>query len=262
MPSGLTITLVQSTLAWEDADANLNHFTGLLNPVSCTDIIVLPEMFTTGFSMKPELLAEESYTKGLAWMMKTAAEKAVVLCGSMMCREGDKYYNRLVWMPPNGQFLTYDKRHLFTLGDEHSHYSPGQTSFVVEYKGVKIKPLICYDLRFPVWSRNVMQKNEPVYDLLIYVANWPERRIMHWEKLLQARAIENVCYVAGVNRIGNDGNGMAHNGRSMFCNYKGEPTMLTDNETCLASFTVDTEELNGYRKAFPALGDGDTFTLL
>lgn len=262
MSADLRITLVQTPLFWEDADANLNHLESLLQGIHETDLIILPEMFTTGFSMHPEKLAAESFDKGLQWMRKTAMRRNLIVCGSMMCRENERYFNRLVWMKPDGEYLSYNKKHLFTLGDEHTHYIAGDASFIATVHGVKVKPLICYDLRFPVWSRNTIQTGEPDYDLLIYVANWPERRIQHWEKLLQARAIENVCYVAGVNRIGADGNGMAHNGRSLFCDFKGEAVLLTDNETVVRTFVLDIQALHEYRKAFPALNDGDAFTFL
>ena len=199
----LRITTIQTHLYWEDIDQNLVHFEEKLNALTeQTDIIVLPEMFTTGFTMNPKVLAESHGDKGLQWMQRKSKEKNCVLVGSISVKDGEKFYNRLYWVMPDGSYQSYDKRHLFQMGKEDVHYTAGSKKFVVEYKGWKICPLICYDLRFPVWSRNT---KENTYDVLVYVANWPEVRSYPWKQLLIARAIENQAYVVGVNRIGQIG---------------------------------------------------------
>ncbi len=200
----MKVTIIQTHLAWEDKTANLEHFSAHLSALAeATDLIVLPEMFSTGFSMQPERLAEPMDGPTVQWMRAKAADTNAAMVGSLMVREGDCYYNRLVWMFPDGTLQHYDKRHLFSYGTENEHYTAGTNQLLVNWKGWKICPLICYDLRFPVWSRNTMG-----YDLLLYVANWPERRSLAWNALLAARAIENQSYTVGVNRIGADGNGM------------------------------------------------------
>ncbi len=255
----LKIALVQASLAWEDVDENIRHLSAMVQPILQVDIIVLPEMFVTGFSMNASVLAEESYEKGLKFMLSMAASKNCVLCGTLICKEGEGYYNRFVWVSPDGEVKHYDKRHLFTMGDEGKHYTPGKTQLTIEYKNWIIKPFICYDLRFPVWSRNT--KENP-FDLLIYCANWPEKRITAWSKLLQARAIENSSFVVGVNRIGEDGNGYAYNGQSMCVDYKGEPTILNENMEEVSVFTLNKQELLDFRSQFPVLNDADDFEIL
>ncbi|MCC6837611.1 MAG: amidohydrolase, partial [Bacteroidia bacterium] len=216
----LKITIIQSALYWENIDWNLEQFAKKIDSIKeQTDLIILPEMFTTGFTMQPELLAEGMNGKALAWMKVHAQKKQCVITGSFVCEENGNYYNRLVWMRADGSYATYDKRHLFTMANEDKHYTAGSKKIIEEIKGWKICPLICYDLRFPVWARN---KNDNRYDLLIYVANWPERRNHPWKTLLLARSIENQCYVAGVNRVGNDGNEIYHSGDSAVINFKGE----------------------------------------
>lgn len=256
MPQNLNIAVIQTHLHWQDVDGNIAHFTKLLANAPQADIYVLPEMFTTGFSMQPEKHATESYTKGLAWMQQTAREKHAAIVGSMAAEEGGKYYNRLLFVLPDGVYYIYNKRHLFGLGREDEHYTAGTERLVVEYKGWRICPLICYDLRFPVWSRNTEN-----FDLLIYCANWPERRIHHWRSLLVARAIENQCYVAGCNRVGPDGNGMDHNGGSMLVDFGGAILSESFNETTFPSATLDYEALHSYRKSLPFLDDRDTFSI-
>jgi len=255
----LKVTVIQSVLYWEEADKNLEHFSGILKTLDATDIIVLPEMFTTAFTMKPEVLAEEHGGKGLQWMIKCAAEKQCAVTGSISVKEGSHYYNRLYWVEPSGTFLSYDKRHLFSMGKEHEHYTPGNQKQIITYKGWKICPLICYDLRFPVWSRNTPQ--DP-YDLLIYVANWPEVRSTAWKQLLMARAIENQCYVAGVNRIGEDGNSLPHSGDTLVVSPKGEAiSNIKPNEQAAETVELCLSDLVEFRDAFPVLNDGDEFTL-
>lgn len=258
MENSLRITTVQTYLNWEHVDENLKHFTTVLNNINePTDMIVLPEMFTTGFTMKPELLAEEHGGKGLQWMQQKAKEKKCVLVGSISVKQDGCYFNRLYWVNSDGSYQFYNKRHLFRMGNEHQHYIPGDQKLIIEYKGWKICPLVCYDLRFPVWSRNT--KNDQ-YDVLIYVANWPEVRSYPWKQLLIARAIENQCYVVGVNRIGKDGNLMMHTGDSVVLNPRGEMTSQTKaNEDKSETVSLNYQHLEDFRKAFPVMMDSDDF---
>ena len=255
----LRITTVQSILYWEDPDKNLAHFTEKLAAIHDADIIVLPEMFTTGFTMKPGELAEEHGGKGLQWMQHTAAQKNCVITGSISVKDKEGYYNRLYWVLPDRTFSFYDKRHLFSMGHEDHYYTAGSEKLILTYKGWNICPLICYDLRFPVWSRN---SRENPYDVLIYVANWPQVRSHPWKHLLIARAIENQCYTVGVNRIGEDGNNIAHSGDSAVINPRGEVISHTAaGEDRAETVSLSLEALTEFRQAFPVLSDADRFTL-
>ena len=206
--SDLSFTLVQSSLHWEDTWANLQMFGQKMEAINTpTHVVVLPEMFSTGFSMKPEALALESYAQSLSWMKEMARKKKLIITGSVMAAEEDRYHNRMVWMQPDGAFGYYDKRHLFAYAGEHEHFAPGNQRLIASVNGWKVHLLVCYDLRFPVWARQQYGEGGSFeYDVLVYVANWPERRNSAWKTLLQARAIENQCYVIGVNRVGTDGN--------------------------------------------------------
>lgn len=259
--TNLIVTIIQTNLHWEDSVKNTTHFDAKINAiVEPTDIIVLPEMFTTGFTMNPKLLAEEHGGLGLQWMIKKAKEKNCVIIGSISVKENNKFYNRLYWAKPDGSYEFYDKRHLFKMGNEHQHYTAGNKILIIEYKGWKICPLICYDLRFPVWSRNI--KNNP-YDVLIYVANWPEVRIYPWKQLLIARAIENQTYVVGVNRIGEDGNSIIHSGESAIINPRGELiNSIQAHEDKTETTVLSYDYLQDFRKTFPVLLDGDEFNIL
>ena len=209
----LKVTLVQVDLAWENKQANLDYISTLLKDVRDTDLIILPEMFSTGFSMRSKDLAENMMGNSVRWMRDLASAKNAAVCGSLIIEDDEKFYNRLIWMEPDGTSAHYDKRHLFSLAGEDKHYTGGKHKIFPELKEWKILPLICYDLRFPVWSRQSPPFTElgaNPYHLLVYVANWPERRVYAWEQLLIARAIENQCYVVGVNRIGMDGNDVYH----------------------------------------------------
>lgn len=259
MKEPLNITLLQSSLHWESPVKNLEAFSAKLAALPATDILILPEMFTTGFTMRPDLLAEEAGGPGLRWMQQQAEEKQCVVTGSISVKDRQQYYNRLYWVRPDGSFDTYDKRHLFRMGREHEHYQAGSGKLIVEWKGWKICPLVCYDLRFPVWSRNTA--SDP-YDLLIYVANWPEVRSFPWKQLLIARAIENQCYVAGVNRIGNDGNGIAHSGDSVVIDPRGQAvSCIKAHEEALETVSLSCKDLTDFRQVFPVLSDADTFTI-
>jgi predicted amidohydrolase len=255
----LKITLVQPEINWENIDLNLKMYKESLKDIRAgdTDLIILPEMFNTGFSMNASLLAEQMGHKSMLFLSELASEKKCVITASLIIDEIDKYYNRLIWMRPDGTYEYYNKRHLFRMGNEDKVYTAGTERIVMEIEGWKIMPLICYDLRFPVWSRN---NNE--YDVLIYVANWPERRSFAWKQLLIARAIENQSYVIGVNRVGEDGNGIIHSGNSMVLDYKGELIKeIKDAKPAVVSSTLKHEDLHQFRKAFPVYLDADKFTL-
>jgi omega-amidase len=258
--SDLKITLIQSDLCWENKEENFSMFSQKIkNITEPTDIIVLPEMFTTGFSMKPKQLAENINGSTINWIKEQAHKKSCVITGSIICEENGNYYNRLIWIEADGKIQYYDKKHLFSMGEENKHYSAGNNTLLVDYKGWKIKPLICYDLRFPVWSRNSLSNT---YDLLIYVANWPERRAQAWKTLLPARAIENQCYVAGLNRIGNDGNNVSHSGDSAVYDFMG--TAISDikpHEDTVETISLDKQKLMNFRNDFPVLSDADKFEI-
>ena len=260
----LKITILQTPLHWESKEKNIEMFSEKLAAITeATDVIVLPEMFSTGFSMNPEKFAESMTGPTMNWIKAKAHEKNCVITGSFIAEEDGNYFNRLVWVWPNGTFSSYDKRHLFRMGDEHNHYGFGKNKLVVELKGWKICPLVCYDLRFPVWSRNHMVTGGgQSYDVLIYVANWPERRNHHWKTLLLARAIENQSYVVGLNRIGNDGNDISHSGDSAVIDPKGVIISKTKaGEESIETITLNYSELQEYRKAFPAALDADDFKI-
>src|ERR1700743_768157 len=255
----LKITLFQGYLFWENIDKNLQNISLRLSGIrEKTDLIILPEMFNTGFTMNAAELGEPMNGKTMQWMHKIAVQYDCVVTGSLIIAEKGKYYNRLVWMRPNGSFECYDKRHLFALGKEHETYTAGSKKLIVELKGWKICPVICYDLRFPVWLRNV---NE-AYDLLLVVANWPERRALHWRTLIPARAVENQSYVIGVNRIGHDGNEIYHSGDSTCIDPNGNVVYYKRDEEDLYTFSISAEELIKTRRAFPFLKDADKFEIL
>lgn len=254
--STLHITMIQSELHWEQVDANLQLFSEQMEPVSQTDIIVLPEMFTTGFSMRPELFSESPDGKAVQQMKAWASKKDAVVCGSLMTSDNKRYYNRFYWVEPDGTVQTYDKRHLFSLGHETQHYTAGKHQLTLTRNGFKIRCAICFDLRFPVWLRN-----NNSYDVLLIVANWPQRRIYAWRQLLIARAIENQCYVAALNRVGMDGNNIYHNGCSMFIGPKGEVLKEIRDENGLIDMVLSKSELDEVRNDFPFLTNADSFSI-
>lgn len=264
--SSLTITIIQINLHWEDKKANLDMLSKKIESIKeKTEVIILPEMFSTGFSMKPELFAENMNGKTVQWMKKIAAEKKIILTGSIIIEEDKKFYNRLIWMLPSGEYGIYDKRHLFAYGNEHTHYNAGSKRLIASVKGWKINLQVCYDLRFPVWARQSAsspgEKQKQEYDVLIYAANWPERRINAWKILLQARAIENQCYVVGVNRVGDDGNGIYHSGDSMIIDPLGEILYHKTNEEDIFTFTLQKEKLIEVRNKFPFWKDADSYNI-
>lgn len=225
------------------------------------EVVVLPEMFSTGFSMKPEALAETMDGETLQWMKRVAAERKIILTGSVIIEEEGNYYNRLIWMLPNGQYGVYDKRHRFAYAEEDKHYTAGNKRLIASVKGWKINLLICYDLRFPVWARQQAQPGEMEYDLLIYVANWPERRVQAWKTLLQARAIENQSYVVGVNRVGDDGNDVHYSGESMVIDPLGEILYTKKDAEDIFTIELDKKHLDTVREKFPFWKDADDFMI-
>lgn len=254
----LKITLIQTSLYWENPAANLAMLEEKLWQIpEPTDLIVLPEMFTTGFTMSAEQLAEPMNFTTFKWLKQQAEQMKAVICGSYIVKEGGKYFNRLVCMQPDGNFFLYDKRHLFRMANEHHTFTAGSERLIMEVKGWKICPLVCYDLRFPVWSRNMHN----AYDLLLYVANWPVPRVAAWNILLQARAVENLCYVAGVNRVGEDGKGLHYPGNSAIINPKGETLHRMNKEEAIHSEILSGEMLTKFREKFPAHLDADEFTI-
>jgi omega-amidase len=255
----LTITLIQTNLHWEDKTANLQMLAEKINSISVpTELVVLPEMFSTGFSMQPEKLAETMDGETITWMKKMASTKNIILTGSIIIEEENKYYNRLIWMLPNGQYGYYDKRHLFAFANEHEHYTAGKKRLIAQVKGWKINLQICYDLRFPVWAR---QQAPDEYDIILYVANWPERRSHPWKTLLTARAIENQCYAIGVNRVGNDGNNIYHSGNSMVVDPLGNELYHKADDEDIFTITLQKDTLQETRNKFPFLKDADSFVI-
>jgi len=259
----LTVTLIQTDLSWEDKAGNLRMLEEKINDISeQTELVVLPEMFSTGFSMNADQLAEESDGQTLDWMKRIAAAQRIILTGSVIFKEEEKFYNRAVWMLPDGNYGIYDKRHLFAYGKENEYYSAGNKRLIAQVKGWRINLQVCYDLRFPVWARNRADANgQPEYDLLIYMANWPAKRSHAWKTLLCARAIENQCYVIGVNRTGEDGNGLQYSGNSMVIDPLGEVLYHHADTEDIFTVTLDKEHLREVRKTFPFLKDADDFDL-
>lgn len=249
-------TLIQADLAWEAPQVNRERFQKMIFSLAGqSDLIILPEMFTTGFSMQAEALAEPMEGPSMNWMHQMAEETAAVISGSLIIAAEGGFCNRLIWMQPDGSYQYYDKKHLFTLAGE-GQFKAGKNRIIIDYKGWRILPLICYDLRFPVWSRNT-----DLYDLLIYIASWPSTRIQAWQTLLQARAIENQVYTIGVNRIGEDGSGYKYSGYSSVVSYDG--TLLYHNKDQEAVFTasLNRESLYQYRATLPFLEDMDSFSM-
>lgn len=252
----MKISLIQTTLAWEDAAANRAHFTGLIDTIETTDLIVLPEMFATGFTMNPAAVAEVPDGLTVQWMQQTAKAKNCAITGSLAINENENYYNRLFFVFPDGSIQTYNKRHLFSYADEHKHYTKGTEKLIVEYKGWKICPLVCYDLRFPVFARNVEN-----YDILLYVANWPQVRTFAWDALLKARAIENLSYTIGVNRVGVDGNGHAYSGHTQAMDALGAYLLEPTEADGVFTIELDKDALEATRSRFAFLNDMDDFEI-
>lgn len=252
----LRVTLVQTEQFWENKEKNLNHFTELLANIESTDLIILPEMFHTGFSMNAESLAEPmDNSLGINWLKEMAIQKNAAFYTSLIVQEEDKFYNRGVFIEPSGKITTYDKRKTFGLAGEDKVFNAGNEKVIINYKDWNIQLQICYDLRFPEISRNKIVRDQPLYDLLIYVANWPEKRSEHWKSLLQARAIENQSYVIGLNRVGKDANALTYSGDSMIINALGEKQCLEINKTEVKQFMLIGEQLKKTRALLPFLKD-------
>jgi predicted amidohydrolase len=253
------VSIAQQPLAWQDAAANRAHFESILAPLAgATDLVLLPEMFTTGFTMRPEQFAEAPDGETRAWLLRQAQALDAAVGGSVAVNDEGRYFNRFMLALPGGPTYWYDKRHLFRMGGEHRHYDEGSHALIVEWRGIRLCPLVCYDLRFPVWSR---RRPELEYDLAIYAANWPAARRYAWNMLLRARAIENQAYVAGVNRVGDDGNGVAHVGDSAVLDFTGQPLVELQDEPQVVTVPIDLEALRAWRDKFPAHLDADAFTL-
>ena len=258
--SSLNICIIQSSLHWENHQANLNMFEEKIEQIKAgTELVVLPEMFTTGFSMNPTQLAEDMNGQTVEWMKRIATEKRIILTGSIIIKENEQFYNRLIWMLPNGEFGMYDKHHLFSYAEEDKHFSAGNKRLITSVKGIKINTQICYDLRFPVWSR-LTTENE--YDILLYVANWPERRNHAWKTLLQARAIENQCVVIACNCVGEDGNGIKYSGDSCIINPLGEILVSKEYDEDFLYYTIQKQDIETIRNQFPFAKDKDHFSIL
>lgn len=260
--SSLTITLIQTNLFWENKKANLEMLQQKIESIKeKTEVVILPEMFSTGFSMKPELLAETMKGETMQWMQRIASKKKIILTGSIIIEQEGKYFNRLIWMLPTGDYGFYDKRHLFAYADENSHYAKGNKKLIASVKGWKVQLQICYDLRFPVWARQEPGNLDNQYDLLINIANWPEKRNRAWNVLLQARAIENQCFVAGVNRVGKDGNRIFYSGDSSLIDPMGKIIYQKNNNEDIFTYTLKKETITEYRNQFPFWKESDYFLI-
>ena len=261
----LRISLVQGDTAWHDPVANRARYGALIAPLAGqTDLVVLPETLTSGFSNEALADAEGMDGPTVAWIREQAAKLGAVVTGSVQIREGEGVYNRLLWATPEGHLHTYDKRHLFRMAREHERYAAGRDRITVELKGWRVCPLVCYDLRFPVFIRNrygVEASDRFDYDLLLFVANWPTPRRYAWQTLLRARAIENLCHVIGVNRVGTDGNGIGYSGDSVALDFLGQPLVELDDRERVATTTLSAQALAAHRERFPAQLDADRFEL-
>lgn len=254
----LKIALLQTDIVWQNAQENTTRYSEKIKGITeKVDIIVLPEMFSTGFSMQPQCISETMQGETVTWMKKIALEKNVAICGSLIISEGNNFYNRFLFVTPSGEIEIYNKRHLFTLAGEDKVYSAGNEKVIIEFKGWKICPQICYDLRFPVWARNVEE-----YDILLYVANWPKPRVTAWDTLLKARAIENMCYTIGVNRVGTDANNLEYSGNSVAFDCLGEKlTNSVSNLACIKIVSLEKEHIVKTRKQLNFLNDKDDFKI-
>jgi omega-amidase len=259
MPNTISVTLLQTNIIWENPEANRDVIQQLLlkNNIK-TELILLPETFTTGFSMNAAALAEPMNGNTIEWMRQLAEKFNTAVAGSVIIKENNHFYNRFIFITPDNALHSYDKRHLFRMGNEDQNFSNGTSRVIINYKGIKILPQVCYDLRFPVWSRN---RND--YDLAVYVANWPASRIEVWNTLLKARAIENQAYVIGVNRVGTDGNGIEYCGESQFIDpYGNKKESLGNASDSLMTISINIDELNDFRSKFPVWKDADEFRLI
>ncbi|HOI00193.1 MAG TPA: amidohydrolase [Bacteroidales bacterium] len=258
----LRLTMLQDHLVWEDREANLHHFAEVISRIDRTDVIMLPEMFNSGFTVRPDHVAEPMDGRTVSWMKDMAAHTGAAVVGTLVIREGDQFYNRLIWVHPSGAMMNYDKRHLFRMGGEHERFSMGNRRVVIHYKGWHILPLVCYDLRFPVWAHNRLIQDRYEYDLILYLANWPAARRHPWRSLLVARAIENQVYVAGLNRIGQDGHGIDYSGDSMIISPKGQILAeASENQAHVLQAALDLDSLQEFREKFQVGLDWDEYSI-
>lgn len=250
----LTVTMIQTELCWEDIPANLSAFDKKIDAISGkTDLIILPEMFTTGFTMNAAKLAEGMEGSAVSWITARAKERVAHIIGSVIIEDGGRYYNRLLWAKPDGEVLTYDKKHLFRMAGEHRVYSPGKTHLTVTVNGWNLRPFICYDMRFPIWTRNIGNQ----YDVAIFIANWPSPRAAQWRLLMPARAVENQAYVIGVNRVGKDGNGLSYSGDSSIIDPMGNLIFHQSDIPCVHTEILSFDRVREYRETFAAWQDAD-----
>lgn len=265
MQDKLHIALLQSDIYWHQTDANLGALEEKIWSIhDAVDLVVLPEMFTTGFTMASQKMSEVMNSKTFRWMKQQAAQTKAVVTGSYIVRDGQQHFNRLIWMRPDGTFDLYDKKHLFRMAGEDERFSPGNKKLITELKGWKICPLICYDLRFPIWCKNIYDQNSGhlQYDILLFVANWPQPRIAAWNSLLRARAIENHCYSVGVNRVGKDGHDVPYNGHSAVYDPKGNEMLLMGSDEQVSIVSIESAPLLRYREKFPAYLDEEGFSIV
>jgi len=253
------ISIVQQPLVWHDAAANRAHFDAVLRPLAgATDLAVLPEMFTSGFTMNPEKYAEAAGGETRAWLLAKATELDAAVGGSVAVSDNGRFFNRFMLATPDGEVHQYDKRHLFRMGGEHRHYSAGGHALIVEWRGARLCPLVCYDLRFPVWCR---RRPELEYDIALFVASWPAARRHAWSTLLRARAIENQAFVVGVNRVGADGGGNVYVGDSAVVDFMGQPVIELTDQPQVVTVPIDLQGLRAWRDKFPAHLDADAFSM-
>jgi len=258
----LSVALIQTDIYWKDKSSNLSMFEEKIWSIKeKVDLIILPEMFNTGYSMDAQELAEHINANTGKWMKQMAAQTGAVITGSIIIKDGENCYNRLLWVTPEGEVKHYDKKHLFGMADEDRHFSPGEENIIVKLKGWNILPQVCYDLRFPVWSRNKGVEGKPSYDMIFFVASWPAPRVNAWDALLKARAIENQSYAIGVNRIGVDGNDVPYVGHTSAYDFKGDTVCYLDDREEIAIIHLDKEALEDSRARFPFLKDGDKFVI-
>jgi omega-amidase len=257
------LTMVQTDILWENPPANLARYDKIVDYCEPSDLIVFPEMFSSGFSTNPSKGVSESSSQGIEWMKTSAVRTNAAICGSLIVREDRKLVNRFFLVTPAGEIFHYDKKHLFSMGGEDEFFTGGNGNISIHFRGMRIRPQICYDLRFPVWNRNKKNIDGSYdYDLLVVVANWPEKRIIHWEKLLQARAIENQAWVCGVNRIGRDGGGLDYSGSSMLVDPSGEIVAKgADGQEWVHTFAIDNSVIEEIRTKLPFASDWDSFKL-
>ena len=256
----LFTVIIQPDIVWENIEQNIKNYSIIIDEIAeehrTVDLIVLPEMFTTGFTMNPSELAETMDGITVTWMKEISKQYNMAICGSIIIKEKSNYYNRFVFVKQNGDIDLYDKKHLFSFAGENQNYTAGKSKTLIKYKGWNINPFICYDLRFPVWCRNTQNS-----DLMIFVANWPQKRISHWEKLLPARAIENQCYIIGVNRTGMDNNNLEYTGMSSITDPAGKEILSMKNRNGYSFAILKKSILKNIRESLPFGQDGDRFEL-